>query len=115
MEASVAMYFVRKAGTPVRILSTRHGVVDFRDLTLKRAEQLFHDGFSNIELTTQGRIKYLGEKPEDNHSLATVKEIAGAIDQAQSITEVERLYQLRADSVTVQKAYEQKKKQLAAS
>jgi hypothetical protein len=119
MHPEAAKYFTRKPGTPARLLSTKHGLIDFRTMTLKRAVSLWKDGFDKIELTDEGVKKYTDVSiplPDDQlpELPATAKEIANAMKLAENEQQLHNLLQAKPESVIVKAAYEKRMSEISA-
>jgi len=105
MLSETAKYFRPKPGNLVRVQSTRFGRVDFRTLTFSQAEKLYKSGFDHIELTDEGRVKYLGEPAKE----ITAREACEKINKAETLEEAEAILNLKPESKSVQAAFERRK------
>lgn len=100
-------YFKTKGVRPGRIVTHRHGELDFREdnIPLETIQDLFENDFPFLELTDMGRRNLYGS---DDYT-PTVKEVVQLIKSANTDQEAEEYAALKPESITVQNVLKKKK------
>lgn len=117
MNEAVSPYFIitiPEGQSPVRIVHG-FGKLDLRTISLEKAWELYQAGYNNIEITEEGKAKFLSqEEAQELNDMGSysVKEIVQQINLACCKKDCEFWLNKNPESPTVKRAYEKKLKTL---